>query len=190
MGCYDLFMGKFDCAQKQKVVLKWMKWGLVLFVIAVFAMYGYFDGYLSRRVVLSEPSLVTTETTAEVCYEKSMNIECLEGFGCTRVEAFCNCMGGSNELVEDYGACVKSWSRVGIGEFLITKSLVRPVIGFLKTMGLEVRVGSDQTRPKAPIIFLKPLRVLVTTMHSVNGRERVVVVDMECAPTIRKSIRM
>ncbi|KKT55800.1 MAG: hypothetical protein UX08_C0004G0017 [Candidatus Collierbacteria bacterium GW2011_GWB1_45_35] len=106
MGCYDLFMGKFDCAQKQKVVLKWMKWGLVLFVIAVFAMYGYFDGYLSRRVVLSEPSLVTTETTAEVCYEKSMNIECLEGFGCTRVEAFCNCMGGSNELVEDYGACV------------------------------------------------------------------------------------
>ena len=75
-----------------------MKGGLIFLTIAIVGVYGYFP----REVVLPEASL----TTAEVCFEKSMNIECLEGFECKREGAFCNCIGGSIELVEDYGACV------------------------------------------------------------------------------------
>ena len=84
---------------------QWVKWGLIFLVIAIVGVYGYF-GY---GILITKPevsSLNPSLTTAEVCYEKSTDIECLDGFECMRVAAFCNCMGGSMELVEDYGACV------------------------------------------------------------------------------------
>src|SRR3989344_2808399 len=84
---------------------QWVKWGLIFLVIAIVGVYGYF-GY---GILITKPevsSLNPSLTTAEVCYEKSTDIECLDGFECMRMAAFCNCMAGSMELVEDYGACV------------------------------------------------------------------------------------
>lgn len=61
-----------------------------------------------QEVASTDPSI--TKTKAEECYEKATNVKCPdEGVSCmqtTPEETFCNCMGGSYELITDYGACV------------------------------------------------------------------------------------
>ncbi len=94
----------------------WVKLGLIFIVIAVVSTYAYFTYKSDTQEINSvAPSL----TKAENCYKKAANIKCSDGFECTQVASFCNCMGGSLELVEDYGACVisgKEYSGISFQE--------------------------------------------------------------------------